>query len=187
MLRDAPVKTAMTFAEFLEFEEHARERHEFVDGNLFVMPGGTDRHNLLALRLISMLFEHALARGYYVYNDVILKTPSGRGYYPDMYVVDQTAEKRSRTQFYPSIILEILSESTEAIDRGEKWQAYRQIPSLEQYILLSQREPVAEVFWRDGDTWRYEVVENGAKLRFSALEFEVALSNLFNQLPSLED
>jgi Uma2 family endonuclease len=186
MLRDAPVKTAMTFAEFLEFEERAGERHEFVDGNLFVMAGGTDRHNLIALLLISMVLQHALKCGYYTFNDVLLETPSGRGYYPDVYFVQQNAQKQPRVQYHPTMIVEVLSESTEAVDRGEKWQAYQQIESLEQYVLLSQTAPVAEVFSRDGETWRYQKLEGDAALRLECIQFEVTLSGLYENLPPLE-
>jgi Uma2 family endonuclease len=186
MLRETPVKTVNSFEDFLDFESNSQERHEFVDGNLFVMAGGTDRHNLIALLLISMIFQHALKRGFYTFNDVILETPSGRGYYPDVYLVKQNAEKQARVQYHPTIIIEVLSDSTELIARGEKWQAYQQIPSLEQYVLLSQKEPVAEVFIRDGADWRYKKLEGDAALVFPSLEFEVKLSSLFENLPPSE-
>ncbi len=186
MLRESPVKTATTFAEFLEFESHSQERHEFVDGNLFVMAGGTDRHNLISLMLISMILQHALKRGFYVFNDVILETPTGRGYYPDVYFVRQNAEKQARVQYHPTTIIEVLSDSTEAIDRGEKWQAYQQISSLEQYILLSQVEPIAEVYTRDDAGWRYQKLEGNAELVFASLEFKVVIRSLYENLPPLE-
>jgi Uma2 family endonuclease len=183
MLREAPVKTATTFAEFLEFEEKTQERHEFVDGNLFVMAGGTTRHSVLTLLLISMLMQQALKRGFLICHDVILRTPSGRGYYPDAYFVTQNVSQSARFQEQPIIIIEVLSDTTEAIDRGEKWQAYQQIASLEQYVLLSQNQAVAEVFTRDGSEWRYRKLEGDAKLVFSKLEFEIVLSSLYAQLP----
>jgi Uma2 family endonuclease len=186
MLREAPVKTAMTFAEFLEFEEHAREPHEFVDGNLFVMAGGTTRHSNLILMLVSLLMQQTLKRGFLICHDVILKTPTGRGYYPDAYILPRNVSQRARSQEHPVVIIEVLSDSTEAIDRGEKWQAYQQIGSLQQYVLISQTDLVAEVFTRDGDTWRYQKLEGDAMLRLECLEFEVPVSNLYANLPPLE-
>jgi Uma2 family endonuclease len=186
MLREAPIKTAMTFAEFLEFEERAQERHEFVDGNLFVIAGGTGRHNMIAVLMMAMIAQHALKRGYYTFSDVILNTPSGRGYYPDVYLVRVNAMQQARVQYHAALIVEVLSESTEAIDRGEKWQAYQQIESLQQYVLLSQTDPIAEVFSRDGANWRYQKLEGDAALRLECLEFEVSLSNLYENLPPLE-
>ena len=78
MLREAPVKTLTTFEEFLEFESSAQERHEFVDGNLFMMAGGTDRHNYLINRLIILLFEIAIVhRGVLHQSDVLVRTSDG--------------------------------------------------------------------------------------------------------------
>jgi Uma2 family endonuclease len=80
MRRESPVKTATTFADFLEFENHSQERHEFVDGNLFVKAGGTDRHDLMAVLLTAMLFKQAFPKGCYAQsNDVLIRTPSGKG------------------------------------------------------------------------------------------------------------
>jgi Uma2 family endonuclease len=186
MTRVAPVKTETTFTDFLEFEMQSQERHEFVDGNMFVMAGRTRKHNIIALMLISMMMQHALKHGYFIFNDVILQTPLGRGYYPDLYVCPQMNNLDSRVGNDPIIIIEVLSDSTEAIDRGEKWQAYQQIPSLEQYVLLSQVEPIAEVFSRDDADWRYKKLEGDAILHFPSLEFELILSSLYAQLPPLE-
>ncbi len=186
MTREPPVKTQITFDDFLAFEATSQERHEFIDGNLFVMAGGTRKHNLLALMLISMLMQHALKQGFFIFNDVVLKTPSGRGYYPDAYITRQTGDLQARVGDSPIIIIEVLSSSTEAIDRGEKWQAYQQIPSLEQYVLLSQVEPIAEVFSKDGSEWRYKNLEGDAVLHFSGLDFKLVLSSLYEQLPPLE-
>ncbi len=186
MVRDLPVKTEISFEQFLEFEEQSQERHEFVDGNLFVMAGGTTKHSVLVLLLISMLMQQALKKGFFICHDVILKTPSGHGYYPDAYIVAQNATQDKRTQYFPTVIIEVLSSSTEAIDRGEKWQAYQQIPSLEQYILLSQTEAIAEVYSRDGTEWRYKKLEGEAVLKFPSLEFEMVLSSIYEQLPPLE-
>jgi Uma2 family endonuclease len=87
MLREAPVKTGTTFAGYLEFEQTSLVRHEFVDGNLFVMAGGTQRHNMLAGILYAYLLPKILAQGCRIFfHDVILKTPNGRGYYPDIFV-----------------------------------------------------------------------------------------------------
>jgi Uma2 family endonuclease len=187
MLRESPVKTVTTFEEFLEFESRSQERHEFVDGNLFVMAGGTDRHNLMAVLLTAMLFQQAFPKGCYAQsNDVLIRTPNGKGYYPDVFVYCDRSLDEPRVKYRPSIIIEVLSDSTEAIDRGEKWQAYQQIPSLEQYILLSQTQPIAEVYSRSDSDWRYKKLEGDSKLVFPSLEFEVVLSSLYQNLPPLE-
>ncbi len=187
MVRELPVQTAITFEEFLEFESRSQGRHEFVDGNLFVMAGGTDRHNILAILLTALLLNKALLKkGFALSNDVLVRTPSGKGYYPDVFVYFDQSLDSTRVKHRPAIIIEVLSESTEAIDRGEKWQAYQQIPSLEQYILLSQVEPIAEVFARDGTDWRYKKLEGDAVLPFPSLELEIVLASFYQNLPPLE-
>ncbi len=187
MLRDSPVRTLTTFEEFLEFESRAQERHEFVDGNLFVMAGGTDLHNFLINRLIILLFEISIVKGGVLHqSDVLVRTFDGKGYYPDVFVLFDKSLDSPRVKYHPSIIIEVLSDSTEAIDRGEKWQAYQQIPSLEQFILLSQTHPIAEVYSRGDSDWRYKKLEENEVLTFPSLEFEVVLSSLYQNLPPLE-
>ena len=89
--------------------------------------------------------------------------------------------------FCPKIIFEILSEETEGFDRGEKWQQYQEIPSLKQYILLSQKEPIAEVFSRQEEHWKYERLTDTAILKFSSLAFEFVLSDLYKNLPVIQE
>jgi Uma2 family endonuclease len=163
MPRAEPLQRAASFEEFLEFESRSQERHEFVDGNLFVVAGGTDRHNLIALLL------HALI---------------GFGFYPDLFVIQDTSHDEPRVKHHPSIIIEVLSESTEATDRGEKWQQYQTIPSLEMYVLLPQEQAGAEVFTRQNDgSWRYQKLDATASLEFPNLNLNVPLEELYRDLP----
>jgi Uma2 family endonuclease len=86
-MRSAPVRTALSFDEFLEFEAGSRDRHEFVDGNLFVMAGGSDRQNHVVLELVGAIKQAARAAGLRVYaSDVLIRTPGEIGYYPDVYI-----------------------------------------------------------------------------------------------------
>jgi Uma2 family endonuclease len=130
MLREAPVQSAISFEQFLEREIHAQERHEFVDGNVFVMPGGTDRHNRIAINAMMQVLPAALGSGCQAYmNDLLIRTPDETGYYPDVFVVCDSSQDTPRVKRQPCIIIEVLSkpahghgasESTAAIDRGEK-------------------------------------------------------------------
>jgi Uma2 family endonuclease len=187
MSRVSPVKTVATFEDYVRFETTSDVRHEFVDGNLFVMAGGLKRHNFVANRILIRLFDVAIEHGCYAYSsDVITKMPSGKGYYPDVLVTCDASLDTNRVVYRPNILIEVLSQSTEAIDRGEKWEQYQTIPSLEQYILLSQHEPVAEVFSRNDGKWLYERFTDNEKLKFSSLEFEIVLSDLYQNLPDAD-
>jgi Uma2 family endonuclease len=185
MPRAEPLQRAASFEEFLEFESRSQERHEFVDGNLFVVTGGTDRHNLIALLLHAMIFRAVRAANCWAYaNDVLIKVPSGFGFYPDLFVVRDTSLDEPRVKYRPSIIIEVLSESTEATDRGEKWQQYQTIPSLEMYVLLGQGQAGAEIFTRQDDgSWRYEKLAATASLEFADLNLSVSLEELYRDLP----
>jgi Uma2 family endonuclease len=142
---------------------------------------------MIAGVLYAQLLPVALARGCFVFfTDVIVRVPSGKGFYPDLFVTCDSSMDTKRVAQRPNTILEVLSDSTELIDRGEKWQQYQRIPSLEQYVLLSQHEPSAEVYSRQGDKWLYELLTGDARLRFQSLETEIVLSSLYQNLPPLE-
>jgi Putative restriction endonuclease len=119
-MRSSPVKTALSFDEFLEFEIQSLERHEFVDGNLFVMAGGTDRQNHICIELVGALKPAARAVGLRTYmGDVLICTPNDVGYYPDVYVTRDNPNDTSRVKREPVIIFEVLSESTEMFELSE--------------------------------------------------------------------
>ncbi len=187
MPRVSPVKTVATFEDYVRFETTSDVRHEFVDGNLFVKAGGLKRHNFVAGMLYAKLLPISVARGCYTYfADVITRMPSGTGYYPDVLVTCDSSMDTNRVVYRPNILIEVLSQSTEAIDRGEKWEQYQTIPSLEQYVLLSQNEAIAEIFSRNDDKWLYERLTGDATLRFSSLELEIVLSDLYKNLPQAD-
>jgi Uma2 family endonuclease len=189
MARPAPIATNLDFAAFLEQEIHARERHELVDGNLFVKVGGTYRHNLIAGLLYAQMLPVAESQACDVYfTDVLVKTPDDTGYYPDVFVVCDQSDTHPRVKRSPCLIVEVLSKSTEAIDRGEKLRRYCSIPSLETYIMLEQREARAEIYSRQSDgSWRYSTLEGDALLALPPLQLEVSLAALYANLPAESD
>ncbi len=185
MSRPIAVQTAPSFEAFLEFLETTQERYEFVDGNLFQMPGGTERHNLIAGRIIAAVFAVATEHNCrLLFSDVALKTPDETGYFPDVMLICDPSDNQARVKRKPCLIIEILSPSTEAIDRGEKLRRYCQIPSLQTYILLSQDQPCAEVYSRlENQTWQYEILEQGG-LKLYPLPLELQIESLYANLPS---
>ena len=126
MLRDAPVKTGATFEEYVAFEATSDVRHEFMDGNLFVMAGGSQEHNMIAGALAALLRPAVKARGCRIFaSDMIVRVPSGRGFYPDVMVTCDLGLNQRHVIHAPSIIVEVLSESTQDFDRVEKWEQYQ--------------------------------------------------------------
>ena len=176
MRRDAPVKT---FEEYVAFEATANMRHEFIDGSLFVIAGGSQEHNMIAGALAALLCPAVKTRGCRIFaSDRIVCVPSGRGFYPDVLVTCDLDMNQRCVIHAPSIIIEVLSGSTQVFDCSDRWAQYQQILTLEQYVLLSQSEAVAEVYSRQGQQWLYERLTGDATLHFSSLEFNVSLPEL---------
>jgi Uma2 family endonuclease len=184
-MRTAPVKTQSSFEDYLEFENSSLERHEFVDGNLFLMAGGTARHVYIKEAFQRRCYDAVEACGCFSFtSDASLKTPSGHGYYPDILITCEKFSGQSRVFYAPCILVEVLSESTEHIDRGEKWRNYQAIPSLQQYLLLSQSEPSAELFSRNSDgSWRYELFFGKQNITLPSMNFTLSLEDLYHHLP----
>jgi Uma2 family endonuclease len=183
MPREAPDKTVPSFEDYVAFETTSSVRHEFVDGNLFVMAGGTKKHNLIAGILYAKLLPAGLQKSCYTYfADVITRMPSGNGYYPDLLVTCDPSLDSSRTELRPCIIVEVLSDSTEIVDRIEKWAEYQTIPSLQQYVLLWQNQAIAESFSRQGEKWVFERLTGEKTLYFSSLDFALELAELYSNL-----
>jgi Uma2 family endonuclease len=188
MNRQAPTLQVPSFEAFLEFEKHSQVRHEFVDGNLFVMAGGTDRHDHVGGGLYARLFLESFKHNYRVHkSDVLIRTPDEIGYYPDIFVFQDSSLDTPRVKRRPCIIVEVLSESTQSIDRSEKLRNYRTIPSLEQYVMLSQNEPLADVYLKQANgTWQHDILEAQAVLNFPSIGFSLPLAVLYENLPTAE-
>lgn len=172
-----PVKTGLSFAEYLALERSAEVKHEFVHGQLFMMAGASDRHNRLAGRLYARLLaaESGDCRTYI--SDMLVRTPDEVGYYPDVLVTCEEGEERVKR--HPCLIIEVLSPTTEAIDRGEKLHNYQKFASLEAYVLVSQEEERIEMFRRDNGGWRYEPKEAGESLTLPCAGLELTVEDIY--------
>ena len=152
--------------EYLEWETHQEEKHEFYDGETLAMAGGTETHSSLITNTLTLLKTGL--RGCKVHSEAmrIHVEAAGLFTYPDISVVcgDATFSDERRTSLTnPVLIVEVLSPSTETYDRGQKFRFYRMLPSLREYVLIAQERPTIEVFRRDeSDRWTlYEPDEYG--------------------------
>ncbi|MDC0831919.1 Uma2 family endonuclease [Geitlerinema sp. CS-897] len=181
-----PDRIHLTPEEYLAAERDSPIKHEYHDGEVQAMAGEIDRHNLITGNLIALIFPVARQHGCQTYSlsmKVRIETQN-RFYYPDLLV---TCDSRDRdTRYYkqhPKLIVEILSESTEAFDRGDKFQHYRQLESLEEYILVSQTHPAVDVFRRTGDrTWEFQPYTVGETVRFASLELDCAIATIYEDV-----
>src|SRR5437867_4399511 len=147
-----PVKR-LTETEYLELERRAEFKSEFFEGEVFAMSGGTPLHSQIATNLAAEFRNQLKGKRCVPYNsDLRLKVEAtGLITYPDLSVACgplQFAAGTDDTVVNPTVIVEVLSDSTEAYDRGRKFENYRQMPSLREYLLVSQKQPRIEQFLR---------------------------------------
>jgi Uma2 family endonuclease len=172
--------------EYLTLEEASPTRHMYCDGLITAMAGGSLSHALLASNLIAALHAGLRGRGCKVFgSDVLFQTGSGTMYtYPDVTVLcgpAATVAGRPNVLTNPVFVAEVLSPSTEAIDRGAKSREYRASPSLRQYALISQDEPWVEIHTRDdaGTWWISEVRGLEGTGEFTGIGCRVPMAALY--------
>jgi len=146
-------------AEYLEREKDSPVRHEYVDGQLYAMAGASDRHNRIALNLASRLNDHLNGGPCEVFMaDMKVIVDPVVYYYPDVVVTCDPPGGDPYVRTQPRLIIEVVSPSTERLDRHEKSFAYRRVPSLQEYILVLQDRMQVELYRRQsGDEWTREI------------------------------
>ncbi|HVF49034.1 MAG TPA: Uma2 family endonuclease [Pyrinomonadaceae bacterium] len=149
-------KTYLTPAEYLAIERKAEYKSEYIDGVMVGMTGASREHNLIVFNLAGLInpqLKGQPCEGYV--NDMRVRTPSTRPYtYPDVVVVrgePQFEDETFDTLLNPTVIIEVLSDSTELYDRGKKFGFYRTIDSLAEYLLVAQNESRIEHYARQAD------------------------------------
>ena len=175
--------------EYLELETAAEYKSEYRDGLIIPMAGGTPNHNQIAVNLSAALNFALKGQPYRVFtSDLRLWIPQARLYtYPDVIVVSgqlQFAESRRDTITNPLIIVEVLSESTANYDRGEKFRFYRTIPTLQEYILISQSEMHVEQFAKTADNkWILsEDDQENSILTLNSIQFQISLRDIYDKV-----
>ncbi|WP_293302748.1 Uma2 family endonuclease [Microcoleus sp. PH2017_27_LUM_O_A] len=168
-------------------EETAEERHEYCNGEIIAMPGGSEVHSAIACNLLIYLGFLLRDTDFRLYNsDLRVWIPEYNcGTYTDLMVVNGEPEfNGSGTDeiLNPLLIVEVLSPSTEAYDRGEKFRKYRSVPSFCEYLLVSQAEPYIEQYHNldrpSGDRWQWQV--------YDGVEGAIVLHSLNIELPMAE-
>jgi Uma2 family endonuclease len=176
-------------AEYLEIERAAEVKSEFFGGEVFAMAGGTRAHSLVASNVIGELRQRLKGTRCVVYNtDLRVKVEAtGLLTYPDASIVcgpQRFLDDQQDTLLNPTVLVEVISDSTEAYDRGKKFEHYRQIPSCQEVLLISQREPRIEQFIRQpgGDWMLKEAAGLNAELELPSLAIVLPLAEVFAQV-----
>jgi Uma2 family endonuclease len=184
----------ITPEEYLELERRSEIKHEYLDGEMFAMPGVTRKHNLITLNIAADLNAQFLDRPCEVYGiDLRAKVRSTGLYtYPDIAVVCGQAlfeDEREDTLMNPQVIIEVLSDSTESCDRGKKFAHYRVMESLREYLLVSQSECRVERFARQDDgNWIYsETTDPNGSVELMSVASRLPLSRVYHRIEFRRD
>jgi len=185
-------KTRFTPDEYRAMEETAEERHEYCNGEIIAMPGGSPAHSRIAVDTTTFLNVALRNTNFQTYNgDLRIWIPSfNHGTYPDVMVIDGEPEfNGSRTDeiLNPLLIVEVLSPSTEAYDRGEKFRKYRSLASFCEYLLVSQTEPYIEQYHNldrpNSDRWQWQVYDGiDRAIELHSLNIELPMAEVYRRI-----
>src|SRR5205085_6238647 len=175
--------------EYLAIERKAEYKSEYIDGVLYAMAGGSERHNLIAGNILTELNIQLRERPCRVYpSDLKVRISKAKKFfYPDVSVVcgeTKFADDARDVILNPVLIVEVLSESTAAFDRGKKFQSYQQIESLQEYLLVAQDEFIVEHYLRqEQNHWLYtKVLGLEETLALPTLKCQLALSDIYSKV-----
>lgn len=174
--------------DYLQGERNGNIRHEYVDGQVFAMAGAGEKHNIIALNLASELRNASRGTDCRAFiSDMKLHLAElNRFYYPDILLSCNPEDNNAYFKEHPCLIVEVLSPSTEATDRREKLHAYQQIPSLKEYVLVSQESPQIELYRRSEAHWLYYLLDDPADvLQLECLELTLSMATVFEDVFSL--
>ena len=178
--------TFYSLAEYLEKENEEEIRHDYYKGEVYIVAGTTDRHNLIASNTLIALRQATSGRGCRVYmeNVKLELVPNNFIVYPDLMLVCEPSDALdSHIKRKPSLVVEVLSKSTESYDRGKKFIHYLKLGSLEYYILVSQYAVRVEVYEKLEKGWHFEVYEQlSDTIPLSKLDISLTVSDIYEDI-----
>ena len=185
----ATTEKRYTVAEYFQLEETATDRHEYRDGEIIIMTGGTPNHNRIAGNFYRRFPLTIQNQAYDIFiTDLRLAIPAYNMYtYPDIMIVKgEPILERGRTDTItnPQVIIEVLSKSTQDYNRGDKFKFYRSLNSFEEYILIDQYRFYATQYFKQGDgKWIFNDYKGEESvLKLASDEFEISFQNLYERV-----
>lgn len=187
-MRNSAARQLISFAEYLRIETMNPLRHEWLDGAVWAMAGGTPEHSAIAVNITTLLSNQLRGKPCRVFgSDLRIRVrATGLATYPDVSVICgkvqmDPQDSSKTTAINPKLIVEVLSSSTESYDRGEKLENYKRIPSLEEIVLVSHDSRRIEVWrkWgREKRGWRKQVFESGA-VPIGCIDCELSIREVY--------
>lgn len=148
--------TYLSVNEYFQLQENSQQKHEYYHGEIFAMAGATKNHNIIVANLLKIFGNHLENKNCTVYpSDMKVCIDEQKHYvYPDVSIVcgdNIFLNEKEDTLLNPTLVVEVLSESTESYDRSKKFSAYRSLPSIKEYVLVSSMEKRIEIFTKSTD------------------------------------
>lgn len=173
-----------SFAAYLLVEESSGIKHEYLDGSILAMAGGTPEHAALAAKVIVLLGSQLAGRPCRVFSsDLRVRVlATGLATYPDVTVVCgplETDPESDVTATNPVVLVEVTSPSTAAYDRSEKLAHYQRIPSLQEVVLVSHEAPAIDVFRRVGERWTSARARTGQTAELESIEATLVVDEVY--------
>ncbi|MEA5620279.1 Uma2 family endonuclease [Cronbergia sp. UHCC 0137] len=171
---------------YLESEKTSQIKHEYIQGQIYAMAGASDAHVTITANLVAILRNHIRGSGCRLYvADMKARIESlNIYYYPDLMVTcDPRDANFDYFKRYPCLIIEVLSPSTEAIDRGDKFSDYQELESLQEYVLVSQTRQRVDCFRRnDQARWELYSYRGNQDLQLSSINFSCTLADVYEDV-----
>lgn len=184
-MAEPAAKVRMSYAEYLSADAKNEVKHQLIDGEMFAMAGGTRKHAFIQTRLIGVLLNALRDRASVPYgSELRVYLPAlDEGTYPDASVVSGpflSAPGDPEATINPAALFEVLSPTTEAYDRGEKFEKYQRLASFREYVLVSQDKPRIERYLRGDDgTWIWRAYAAGERVPLACAGVDIAVDDVY--------
>ncbi|OKH12323.1 Uma2 family endonuclease [[Limnothrix rosea] IAM M-220] len=177
----------LTAEQYLELESTSSVKHEYIDGKIYAMAGTTDSHNTIAVNLTTLIRSHLRGTNCRIYfADIKARLEQkNRFYYPDLLVTCNPKDRETPTyKRFPKLIIEVLSDSTEAFDRGAKFSDYQTLDSLEEYVLINSKTQQVEIYRRkDSPWWQYQNYTLASpNLTLESIQLDLTLEQIYEDV-----
>ncbi len=175
----------LSFEEYLAIEQESEIKHEFIDGLIYAMAGASRNHNVISGNLFAALHSHVRGTTCTAFSaDMLLKlniNDADIAYYPDLMVVCDPEDNNDQYTKHPTVIIEILSKSTQRVDLREKFLAYQTIESVQEYVVVKQ-DVMDIIVHQRNNNWQAEHFGQGDKLVVPSIKLEIAVDEVYERI-----
>jgi len=177
-----PKQGTLTIEEYLEGENFSDIKHEYIDGEVYAMVGGTWAHSLISSNTAGEIRNHLKGKLCRSHGSEMKIKVGNKLFYPDA-LVECSEDMKNKSLFteLPVLIVEVLSDFTQTYDRTTKFDAYQIIPSLQEYVLIEQNFMCVYVFRRNQD-WHGEIYQKGEDITFKSIDLTLPIEELYTNI-----